>query len=328
MCNLAPQARSINYAMSQDPRSFALAESVWDGVVGAYGGKALNEPAFAGNTYFDNAALYAGGGTADTKFLNTYFQTGLIGAGPGGCGTNNSKGRAEILKKTSQDWVPVTWIMKYLDEAASKIAAGGTANVALAKTAYDYVAGAYFGCGENNPVALPTTPNITRREDPPAGGPHLLDPGQHGAEALEQLRPAGDCGEHHEPRHQGRQRDEGAQRGPHRVRHQRDQGRHPHRLLPGHPPVHRQAHPRRPPARQRDGWLDEADGDHQPCDQHRRDRLRCEPDRQGGDRLLEEFGLHRAGGRRAQVRERLRAAPVLQHRRQPVVQLQGSQHPA
>jgi len=161
MCSLAPQARSINYAMSQDPRSFALAESVWDGVVGAYGGKALNEPAFAGNTYFDNAALYAGGGTADTKFLNTYFQTGLIGAGPGGCGTNNSKGRAEILKKTSQDWVPVTWIMKYLDEAASKIAAGGTANVALAKTAYDYVAGAYFGCGENNPVALPTTPNIT-----------------------------------------------------------------------------------------------------------------------------------------------------------------------
>jgi len=161
MCNLAPQARSINYAMSQDPRSFALAESVWDGVVGAYGGKALNEPAFAGNTYFDNAALYAGGGTADTKFLNTYFQTGLIGAGPGGCGTNNSKGRAEILKKTSQDWVPVTWIMKYLDEAASKIAAGGSANIALANTAYDYVAAAYFGCGENNPVALPTTPNIT-----------------------------------------------------------------------------------------------------------------------------------------------------------------------
>merc|ERR1712118_445692 len=62
MCTLAPQARSINYAMSQDPRSFALAESVWDGLVGAYGG------------------------TADTKFLNTYFQTGLIGAGPGGCG--------------------------------------------------------------------------------------------------------------------------------------------------------------------------------------------------------------------------------------------------
>merc|ERR1712224_1137776 len=31
-----------------------------------------------------------------------------------------------------------------------------TVNVALAKTAYDYVAGAYFGCGENNPVALPT----------------------------------------------------------------------------------------------------------------------------------------------------------------------------
>merc|ERR1719207_189221 len=112
MCNLAPQARSINYAMSQDPRSFALAESVWDGLAGA-------------------------------------------------CGTNNSKGRAEILKKTSQDWVPVTWIMKYLDEAASKIAAGGTANVALANTAYDYVAAAYFGCGENNPVALPTTPNIT-----------------------------------------------------------------------------------------------------------------------------------------------------------------------
>ena len=53
--------------------------------------------------YLDNFALYTGGGTADAKFLNKYFQSSLIGAGPCGCGTNKYKGRAEFLKKTSQD---------------------------------------------------------------------------------------------------------------------------------------------------------------------------------------------------------------------------------
>ena len=39
MCNFAPQAKSINYAMSQDPKTFSFAASVWDGTVGGFGGK-------------------------------------------------------------------------------------------------------------------------------------------------------------------------------------------------------------------------------------------------------------------------------------------------
>merc|ERR1719407_139340 len=161
MCNFAPQAKSINYAMSQDPKSFSFAASVWDGTLGGYGGATLNQPDFTGNTYFDNAAIYSGTGTSNKKFLNAFFQAGLLGAGVGGVGTEDPAGRAEVLKKTSQDWAPVVWIMKYLDEAASKLAAGGVANQAAARLAYDYVAGAYLGCGQNNPVPLPTSPNVT-----------------------------------------------------------------------------------------------------------------------------------------------------------------------
>ena len=177
MCNFAPQAKSINYAMSQDPKSFSFAASVWDGTVGGFGGKKINEPDFSGNTYFDNAALYAGTGTANKKFLNAFFQAGLLGAGVGGVGTEDPAGRAEVLKKTSKDWAPVVWIMKYLDEAASKLAAGGTANQAAARLAYDYVAGAYLGCGQNNPVPLPTSPNVTYAGKTfTTGGPTLYTP--------------------------------------------------------------------------------------------------------------------------------------------------------
>ena len=177
MCNFAPQAKSINYAMSQDPKTFSFAASVWDGTVGGFGGKAINEPDFSGNTYFDNAALYAGTGTANKKFLNAFFQAGLLGAGVGGVGTEDPAGRAEVLKKTSKDWAPVVWIMKYLDEAASKLAAGGTANQAAARLAYDYVAGAYLGCGQNNPVPLPTSPNVTYAGKTfTTGGPTLYTP--------------------------------------------------------------------------------------------------------------------------------------------------------
>ena len=161
MCSFAPQAKSINYAMSEEPKAFAFAESVWDGTVGGYGGAALNQPDFTGNTYFDNAAVYAGSGTADKKFLNTFFMSGVLGAGTGGVGTDDPAGRAEVLKKTSQDWAPVVWIMNYLDAAAEKLAAGGPTNQAAAKLAFDYVAGAYLGCGQNNPVALPESPKIT-----------------------------------------------------------------------------------------------------------------------------------------------------------------------
>merc|ERR1711968_429686 len=92
-------------------------------------------------------------------------------------GTDDPAGRAEVLKKTSQDWAPVVWIMKYLDEAASKLAAGGAANTAAAKLAFDYVAGAYLGCGQNNPVALPSTPNVTYTGKTFVdGGPTLYTP--------------------------------------------------------------------------------------------------------------------------------------------------------
>jgi len=177
MCNFAPQAKSISYAMSQTPRTFSFAASVWDGTVGGFGGKAINEPDFSGNTYFDNAAIYSGTGTQNKKFLNAFFQAGLLGAGVGGVGTEDPAGRAEVLKKTSQDWAPVVWMMKYLDEAATKLAAGGIANQAAARLAYDYVAAAYLGCGQNNPVPLPTSPNVTYAGKTfTTGGPTLYTP--------------------------------------------------------------------------------------------------------------------------------------------------------
>merc|ERR1719181_2465066 len=92
MCNFAPQAKSISYAMSQTPRTFSFAASVWDGTVGGFGGKAINEPDFSGNTYFDNAAIYSGTGTQNKKFLNAFFQAGLLGAGVGGVGTEDPAG--------------------------------------------------------------------------------------------------------------------------------------------------------------------------------------------------------------------------------------------
>merc|ERR1740138_1005524 len=147
MCNFAPQAKSISYAMSQDPRTVSF------------------------------AAPYSGTGTANKKFLNAFFQASLLGAGAGGVGTNDPAGRAEVLKKTSQDWAPVVWMMKYLDEAASKLAAGGVANQAAARLAFDYVAGAYLGCGQNNPVPLPTSPNVTYAGKTfTTGGPTLYTP--------------------------------------------------------------------------------------------------------------------------------------------------------
>merc|ERR1740127_443785 len=115
MCNFAPQAKSISYAMSQDPRTFSFAASVWDGTVGGFGGKAINEPDFSGNTYLDNAA--------------------------------------------------------------SKLAAGGIVNTAAARLAFDYVAAAYLGCGQNNPVPLPTSPNVTYAGKTfTTGGPTLYTP--------------------------------------------------------------------------------------------------------------------------------------------------------
>merc|ERR1719274_519556 len=59
----------------------------------------------------------------------------------------------------------------------ARIAAGGTTNQAAAKLAFDYVAGAYLGCGQNNPVALPSTPNVTYSGKTfTTGGPTLYTP--------------------------------------------------------------------------------------------------------------------------------------------------------
>merc|ERR1719274_137158 len=59
----------------------------------------------------------------------------------------------------------------------ARLAAGGTANQAAAKLAFDYVAGAYLGCGQNNPVALPSTPNVTYSGKTfTTGGPTLYTP--------------------------------------------------------------------------------------------------------------------------------------------------------
>merc|ERR1711959_355763 len=92
------------------------------------------------------------------KFLNTAFLQAISATG---LGTANFDGRGHVLKATSNDWLSVTYMMKHLADATTGIAAGGDAGKAAAQAAYDQVAAIFLGCGNKNPVELPTFPNVT-----------------------------------------------------------------------------------------------------------------------------------------------------------------------
>merc|ERR1711871_1674513 len=86
----------------------------------------LNKPDFSSNLYFEANAVWFGDneGAADKEFLDTYYQTGLTETA---AGTADQVARGHILKTASQD-------------------------------AYDEIAATFLGCGNLNPVALPTFP--------------------------------------------------------------------------------------------------------------------------------------------------------------------------
>jgi len=164
-CNIAAQARAIAYAADLRPTpNYPMAEGIWKGTWPAqpnYGAPTLNEPDFTGNEYFDDNAIWwspTTGGDPDKKFLSTVF---LNAISPTGLGTVDKDGRGHVLKTTSQDWLSVTYIMKSLADATTGISAGGDAGQTAAQTAYDHIAATFLGCGNKNPVALPTFPNVT-----------------------------------------------------------------------------------------------------------------------------------------------------------------------
>merc|ERR1711959_249684 len=103
-----------------------------------------------------------GGATPDKKFLNTAFLQAISDTG---LGTANFDGRGHVLKATSNDWLSVTYMGKHLADATTGIAAGGDAGKAAAQAAYDQVAAIFLGCGNKNPVELPTFPNVTSITD-------------------------------------------------------------------------------------------------------------------------------------------------------------------
>merc|ERR1712159_593195 len=122
-----------------------------------YGAPDLNKPDFSNSPYFEANAVWFGDneGAADKEFLDTYYQTGLTETA---AGTADQVARGHILKTTSQDWLSVTYIMKGLGDAAAGLAAGGDNGTAAAQNAYDEIAATFLGCGNLNPVALPTFP--------------------------------------------------------------------------------------------------------------------------------------------------------------------------
>merc|ERR1719321_1441157 len=108
LCAVAAQARAMDSdAVNnlKDEAGFQKAKAIWDS-------NAFNKPDFSGTTYFDKTMAFN-----DNKmfFLDEFFQSGILGAKAGGAGTDDFAARAQIVKKTTQDWVPVTWIMNRLD---------------------------------------------------------------------------------------------------------------------------------------------------------------------------------------------------------------------
>ena len=177
LCAVAAQARAMDSdAVDKlaNEAGFQKAKAIWDS-------NSFNKPDFSGTTYFDKTKAF---NDNKVNFLDEFFQSGILGAKPGGAGTDDFDARAQIVKKTTQDWVPVTWIMNRLDvlEAELRPARGaptgppsgtptgpppgtptdppGTAMAHASdatpaqKALFDDIAALWFGCGETNPAPL------------------------------------------------------------------------------------------------------------------------------------------------------------------------------
>jgi len=193
LCQIPQQAKAIDVGASQTVSSVVTPDSayilsVWTGQVPvpgladlyadkpkSYNAKVLNTPDYmGGTTYFDNAKAWYTGGLPKTStgastgglapagytgnggdYLDNYFRSAI--QSPAGTkalsGSSSGEANSQIFKKTSAYWVAVTHVMYNLDMAAKNIAAN---NTAAANANFDSVAAAYFGCGDTNPVPLPS----------------------------------------------------------------------------------------------------------------------------------------------------------------------------
>ena len=149
LCAVAAQARAMDSdAVNnlKDEAGFQKAKAIWDS-------NAFNKPDFSGTTYFDKTMAFN-----DNKmnFLDEFFQSGILGAKAGGAGTDDFAARAQIVKKTTQDWVPVTWIMNRLDVLMAELTP---------------TRGAPPGTPTGPPPGTPTGPPPGTPTGPPPGTP-------------------------------------------------------------------------------------------------------------------------------------------------------------
>ena len=143
LCSVAGQAVEMSKVkMSGDGP--AAAKAIWDS------NGAFNKPNFQGTNYFDVTRQDNDG---NLLFMDAFFNTAVVGAGDGGCGTDAASPREQITKKTTQDWVAVTHIMHALDLAEKEIEKDPK-KPEKANKFYDRVAALYFGCGDTNPIPL------------------------------------------------------------------------------------------------------------------------------------------------------------------------------
>merc|ERR1719331_874284 len=195
LCQIPQQAKAIAFGADQTPAGSSTVTpdsayilNVWTGaepVPGladlyaskptSYDSAVLNTPYFmAGTRYFDNATSWYVGGLPKTTagvstggmapsgyvgtgkdFLDNYFRSAVQNPPNTKAlsGSTSGSANAQIFMKTSAYWVAVTHVMYNLDMAEKNIAAN---NTAAAKANFDSVAAAYYGCGDTNPVPLPT----------------------------------------------------------------------------------------------------------------------------------------------------------------------------
>jgi len=153
LCRVAVQARAMAGLDLKKEDGFQRAKEIWE----SYG--SINNPDYSGTPYFDKNVAFHGG---KKDFLRNYFMTAVLGSKPGGCGTDDFDARAQIIKKVSQDWVPVTHIMYRLDKIDADLSGSqgppsgrptGTSRQGTDahKRHFDEVAALWFGCGEGNP---------------------------------------------------------------------------------------------------------------------------------------------------------------------------------
>ena len=144
LCSVAGQAVEMSKVSLSDADGAAVAKQIWDS------NGAFNKPKYEGTNYFDVTKKDNGG---EQFFMDKFFNTAVIGKGPGGCGTDTASAREQITKKTTQDWVAVTHIMHALDLAEAEIMKDAK-KPEKANKFYDRVAALYFGCGDTNPIPL------------------------------------------------------------------------------------------------------------------------------------------------------------------------------